>query len=291
MANQLAIIVVSVAMIGLAFGIPVDDTNGDQHLANGLFAIDGQSTDFLQQLNLPLEKLTNTLMSPHITVETNNQVSAAAAVDAANAAATAANHKLVSASTDSGSNGQKSGQILVSWTLPQFPELPAQFEVVEDSDKLAEIGAVIANKTKQHMADAQKLVKAGAAGLALGAAGLKAKVVGLKAGAVALAAKPFIVAKKVAYVAGRLIMKPIAIITGAHLKALGTGLKLAGKVIGGTGLGIAKAGTAVKYTGLGAIGAGASAVAWGFDKTTLTAHNSAVLDSDVRVSAGINTEN
>jgi len=103
--------------------------------------------------------------------------------------------------------------------------------------------------------------------------GQVAQTVGaLKAGALGLAAKGVLVAKKGAYVAGRVILKPIALLAGTHLKLLGTGLTIGGKLIGGTGAGIAKAGTVVKYTGLGTLGLGASAVGWGLDKTTIDNH-------------------
>jgi len=94
----------------------------------------------------------------------------------------------------------------------------------------------------------------------------------VKAGALGLATKGLVVAKKGAVVAGRIILKPIAILTGVHLKMLGSGLTLGGKLIGGTGAGIAKAGTVVKYAGLGSIGLGASAIGWGLDKSTIDTH-------------------
>jgi len=94
----------------------------------------------------------------------------------------------------------------------------------------------------------------------------------LKAGALGLAAKGVINVKKGAYVAGRVILKPIAILTGIHLKMFGSGLAFGGKLIGGTGAGIAKAGALVKYTGLGGIGLGASAISWGLDKSTIDTH-------------------
>lgn len=94
----------------------------------------------------------------------------------------------------------------------------------------------------------------------------------LKTGALGLATKGLVAAKKGVRVVGRLIFKPIAIVTGLHLKALGTGLTLGGKLLAGTGAGVAKVGTAVKYTGLGSIGLGASAIGWGFDKTTIDTH-------------------
>jgi len=98
------------------------------------------------------------------------------------------------------------------------------------------------------------------------------KVVLLKAGALGAAAKGVVMAKKGAYVAGRIFLKPIAILTGIQLNMIGSGLTIGGKLIGGTGAGIAKAGTAVKYTGLGAIGLGASAVSWGLDKSTISSN-------------------
>jgi len=97
-------------------------------------------------------------------------------------------------------------------------------------------------------------------------------VEGLKVGAVGLATKGIVAAKKGAYVAGRVILKPIKVLTGIHLKMLGTGLTLGGKLIGGTGVGIAKVGTAVKFAGLGHIGLGASAISWGLDKSTIDTH-------------------
>lgn len=105
------------------------------------------------------------------------------------------------------------------------------------------------------------------------------KVVLLKAGALGAASKGVVMAKKGAYIAGRAFLKPIAILTGIHLKFIGSGLALGGKMIGGTGAGIATAGTAVKFTGLGAIGLGASAVSWGLDKSTI----------DTRVEANVKT--
>jgi len=94
----------------------------------------------------------------------------------------------------------------------------------------------------------------------------------LKEGALGLATKGLVVAKKGAVVAGRVILKPIAILTGVHLKMFGSGLAFGGKLIGGTGAGIAKAGTLVKYAGLGGIGLGASAIGWGLDKSTIDTH-------------------
>jgi len=137
--------------------------------------------------------------------------------------------------------------------------------VLENPEQLENEGSLAFNKSKEHLTNTVKVIKAGALGL-------KAGAIGLKAGTVGLAAKGLLVAKKGVYVAGRIIMKPIAIIAGAHLKMLGTGLAIGGKLIGGTGAGIAKAGTAVKYAGLGGIGVGASAVAWGFDKSTISKH-------------------
>jgi len=141
--------------------------------------------------------------------------------------------------------------------------------VLESPEQLENEGSLAFNKSKEHLTNT---VKVGAGIIKAGALGLKAKAIGLKAGTVGLAAKGLLVAKKGVYVAGRLIMKPIAVIAGAHLKMLGTGLAIGGKLIGGTGAGIAKAGTAVKYAGLGGIGVGASAVAWGFDKSTISKH-------------------
>jgi len=134
--------------------------------------------------------------------------------------------------------------------------------VLENPEQLENEGSIAFNKSKEHLMNTVKVIKAGA----------KAGAIGLKAGTVGLATKGLLVAKKGVYVAGRLIMKPIAVIAGAHLKMLGTGLAIGGKLIGGTGVGIAKAGTAVKYAGLGGIGVGASAVAWGFDKSTISKH-------------------
>lgn len=94
----------------------------------------------------------------------------------------------------------------------------------------------------------------------------------LKEGALGLATKGLVIAKKGAVVAGRVILKPIAILTGVHLKMFGSGLAFGGKLIGGTGAGIAKAGTVVKYAGLGGIGLGASAIGWGLDKSTIDTH-------------------
>jgi len=141
----------------------------------------------------------------------------------------------------------------------------AQLVVIEDSDKLENEGSIAFEKDTQKLQNAVGVLKAGALGLKAGAIGLKAKTVGL-------ATKGLLVAKKGVYTAGRIIMKPIAIIAGAHLKALGTGLTLTGKLIGGTGAKVAKTGTAIKYAGLGGIGMGASAVAWGFDKSAIVSH-------------------
>jgi len=94
----------------------------------------------------------------------------------------------------------------------------------------------------------------------------------MKMGALGVAAKGLLVAKNGVRLATRIIFKPIAIVTGLHLKMLGSGLKLGGKLIGGTGAGIAKAGTAIKFAGLGHIGLGASAIGWGLDKSTITTH-------------------
>ena len=109
-------------------------------------------------------------------------------------------------------------------------------------------------------------------------------VVLLKAGALGAAAKGVAAAKKGAYVAGRVILKPIAILTGIHLKLVGSGLAFGGKLIGGTGAGIAKAGTAVKFTGLGAIGLGASAVSWGLDRSTIDTR----IEANANVNANVN---
>jgi len=98
------------------------------------------------------------------------------------------------------------------------------------------------------------------------------KVVAIKAGAVGLAKKPLLVAKKIAHIAGRIFLKPIALIAGAHLKVIGTGLAIGGKLVGGTGAKIAKVGTVVKFVGLGHIGIGASAIGWGLDKSTIDTH-------------------
>jgi len=141
----------------------------------------------------------------------------------------------------------------------------AELVVIEDSDKLENEGSIAFEKDCQKLHNAVGVLKAGALGLKAGAIGLKAKTVGL-------ATKGLLVAKKGVYTAGRIIMKPIAIIAGAHLKALGTGLTLTGKLIGGTGAKVAKTGTAIKYAGLGGIGMGASAVAWGFDKSAIGSH-------------------
>jgi len=145
--------------------------------------------------------------------------------------------------------------------------------VLENPEQLENEGSLAFNKSTEQLTNTVKVIKAGAIGLKAGTVGvIKAGALGLKAGTVGLATKGLLVAKKGVYVAGRLIMKPIAVIAGAHLKMLGTGLAIGGKLIGGTGAGIAKAGTAVKYAGLGGIGVGASAVAWGFDKSTISKH-------------------
>jgi len=143
----------------------------------------------------------------------------------------------------------------------------AELVVVEpiDAQQLENEGSIAFNKESESLNSAVSAVKTGVLGLKAGAIGLKAKTAGL-------AAKGLLVAKKGVYTAGRIIMKPIAIIAGAHLKMLGTGLTLGGKLIGGTGAGIAKTGTAIKYAGLGGLGVGASAVAWGFDKSTIGSH-------------------
>lgn len=101
---------------------------------------------------------------------------------------------------------------------------------------------------------------------------IKEGVAAMAAIPLGMAAKGLVVAKKGAYVAGRVILKPIAIVTGLQLKMLGSGLAGAGKLVAGTGAGIAKAGTVVKYAGLGSIGLGASAIGWGLDKTTIDTH-------------------
>jgi len=143
----------------------------------------------------------------------------------------------------------------------------AELVVVEpiDAQQLENEGSIAFNKESESLNSAVSAVKTGVLGLKAGAIGLKAKTAGL-------AAKGFLVAKKGVYTAGRIIMKPIAIIAGAHLKMLGTGLTLGGKLIGGTGAGIAKTGTAIKYAGLGGLGVGASAVAWGFDTSAIGSH-------------------
>jgi hypothetical protein len=105
-----------------------------------------------------------------------------------------------------------------------------------------------------------------------GAVGAVATVGLLKKGAIGLAAKGALVMKKGAVVAGKLMLKPIALIAGSQLKMIGTGLSIGGKVVGATGAGIRKAGTVVKYAGLGSIGLGASAIGWGLDKTTIDKH-------------------
>jgi hypothetical protein len=91
-------------------------------------------------------------------------------------------------------------------------------------------------------------------------------------GAIGLAAKGAAVVKTKAVVAGKLMLRPIAIITGAKLKFLGTGLTLAGKGVSLTGAGIKKVGTGLKLGGLGAVGIGATAIGWGLDKTTIDHH-------------------
>lgn len=91
-------------------------------------------------------------------------------------------------------------------------------------------------------------------------------------GAIGLAAKGAAAMKAKAVVAGKLILRPIAIITGAQLKFLGTGLTLAGKGVSLTGAGIKKVGTGLKLGGLGAVGIGATAIGWGLDKTTIDLH-------------------
>jgi len=91
-------------------------------------------------------------------------------------------------------------------------------------------------------------------------------------GAIGAIGKGVLAAKKGAYVAGRIFLKPIAIVTGLNLKMFGAGLAGAGKLVAGTGAGIAKAGTVVKYAGLGHIGLGASAIGWGLDRTTIDSH-------------------
>jgi hypothetical protein len=88
-------------------------------------------------------------------------------------------------------------------------------------------------------------------------------------GAIGLAAKGAATVTAKAVVAGKLVLRPIAIITGAHLKFLGTGLTLAGKGVSLTGAGIKKVGTGLKLSGLGAVGIGATAIGWGLDKTTI----------------------
>jgi len=94
----------------------------------------------------------------------------------------------------------------------------------------------------------------------------------LKMGALGLAAKGALAMKEGAVVAGKLILKPIAIIAGSQLKMIGTGLTIGGKVVGATGAGVKKAGTVVKYAGLGAVGLGATSIGWGLDKTTIDSH-------------------
>lgn len=117
-----------------------------------------------------------------------------------------------------------------------------------------------------------RLISNGKNALKKGAKGVVSTVGLLKKGALGLAAKGALVMKKGAVVAGKLILKPIAIIAGSQLKIIGTGLTIGGKVVGATGAGVKKAGTAVKYAGLGAVGLGATSIGWGLDKTTIDNH-------------------
>jgi len=142
--------------------------------------------------------------------------------------------------------------------LPDLSELV----VVDNTEEVINEEDFDVDKGVEHLAVTAGLLKAG----------LKTKVIAMKAGAIGLAKKPLIVAKKIAVIAGRLILKPIGIIAGLHLKAIGTGLAIGGKLVKVTGAKIAKVGTVVKYAGLGHIGIGASFIGWGLDKSTIDTH-------------------
>jgi len=138
--------------------------------------------------------------------------------------------------------------------------------LIEDPQELANEGLFELNKDTDRLTSTVGLIKAGALGLKAGTVGLAAKgIIAAKAAAVGAV-------KKAKYIVARVILKPAALVAGAHLKMLGTGLALGGKLVGGTGAGIAKAGTAVKYVGLGSLGLGASAIGWGLDKSTISTH-------------------
>jgi len=165
------------------------------------------------------------------------------------------------------------GNIGHSLSLPTIGHNLAELVVVEDADQLENEGLVAFNKDTEHLNKALLALKAIPLGLKAIPLKLKAGAIGLKAKTVGLASIPLLLAKKGVYKIGRIILKPVELFAGANLKMLGSGLLLGGKLIGGTGAGIAKAGTAIKYAGLGGIGVGASAVSWGFDKSTIESHD------------------
>jgi len=137
------------------------------------------------------------------------------------------------------------------WIVDNLGQLTNNLEIENDTT----LETLDLKKGIEKVSQTVKGLKVGAAGLAVG-----------------MATKGLVKAKKGAYIVGRIILKPIKVLTGIHLKMLGTGLTIGGKLIGGTGVGIAKVGTAVKYAGLGHIGLGASAISWGLDKSTIDTH-------------------
>jgi len=123
-------------------------------------------------------------------------------------------------------------------------------------------------KSKFNVA-ANKAVNKGTVGVLFGANLLKKGAIGLAVKGAQAVKKGTAVFKNGAITAGHLILKPVSIVAGSKLKLLGGGVTLLGKGVKLTGTALRKVGTGLKMGGLGGIGIGATAIGWGFDKSTV----------------------
>jgi len=256
--------VLLVSLIGLMSAIPAIPVN--------------KSHDFLTESQIELHQLANVLMSPHIGAEEHDlKVFNPLSLSSSSSLSSLGLHSshMFNVSKDSFVGAFKiPNQVMIKSTAVGGA-IPAASAVGG-----AAVGSVIATPIILKAIALPGIAAAKTASAAAMTASAAAKTASaavktgavLKSGALGLASKGILMAKKGAYVAGRIILKPIAIITGAHLKVLGSGLAGAGKLVTVTGAKIAKTGTAVKFAGLGSIGVGASAISWGLDKTTIDTH-------------------
>jgi len=240
-----------ISLIGLTFGLPIDD-----------------SKDFFGDFHMDMNRLAPILMSPHITSDNfDNTLITSDELKSVIGQSIEGNEWPFAISNKFNDNGFGrylfSIPKLVSQRLKEFVSEPNFVHNLSTnpndmklsfnkSDRLKrDLGLKIKKKIQQ------KLVK-----------------IGLAKGSVT---KGLLAAKKASHVIARLLLKPVALITGANLKMVGKGLTIGGKLIGGNGLKVVNTGTTIKMATkkakelkyLGLTGLGASAIGLGLDSKTI----------------------